>query len=220
MLSMLSDAVRVRRITAGSCLIAAPLLLLLGDVLGTRGPTTPADYLTAVAQNPSANYANIVLAIYGFALMVPAIFGIMHLLRRHSVALGHLGGALAILGFVSFAAVAGTEMINIPASDPQADRKEMLALIDRLGTSAAYGLINISEALGVLFGFLLLAVALFRARVVPRALAILLAAGVISRFIPASPYLAVIVSDALLFFALAGVGLVILSQSDEEWGRV
>jgi hypothetical protein len=47
--SSLSNASKFRRTMAGGGLIAAPLLLLLGDVLGTRGPTNIRDFLAEVA---------------------------------------------------------------------------------------------------------------------------------------------------------------------------
>jgi hypothetical protein len=47
--SFISNASKFRRTMAGGGLIAAPLLLLLGDVLGTRCPTNIRDFLAEIA---------------------------------------------------------------------------------------------------------------------------------------------------------------------------
>jgi hypothetical protein len=68
-------------------------------------------------------------------------------------------------------------------------------------------------------GTLLLALALFQARAVPRLFPILLAAGIVARFALAGFYAGVIVSDALYSVAFGAIGLSVLRQTDEEWER-
>ena len=60
---------------------------------------------------------------------------------------------------------------------------------------------------------------LFRARVVPRAFAVLLAVGIFSRLFLASFHAGVIISDAVYLTALAYVGAFVLRQPDDEWAR-
>lgn len=71
---LLSNPVRFRRVAAGLCLIVAPLLLLLSDLMQTRDPGLSVEgLLDAVAARPGANELSVGLAVYGFALMVPVI---------------------------------------------------------------------------------------------------------------------------------------------------
>lgn len=108
---MLSNATRFRRTTAGLCLMLAPLFLLASDLLQTRDPSKSIEeLLDAVAANQLSKDIAFAFAIYGFALMVPAVIGMIHLLRDRSVALGHIGGTFAIIGLISFAFVANLNL--------------------------------------------------------------------------------------------------------------
>jgi hypothetical protein len=94
---MLSNATTFRRIVAGLCLILAPLFLLISNLLQTRTPITTENLLDSITANAVANEISFAFALYGFTLMVPAVIGIIHLLRHRSVALGHIGGTFLIL---------------------------------------------------------------------------------------------------------------------------
>ena len=217
---MLSNATKFRRTVAGLCLILAPLFLLISNLLQTRSPVSTLDLLDAIAENAVANEVSFGFALYGFTLMIPAAVGIVHLLRHRSVALGHIGGTLLIAGMVSFAFIADTESIlYIAGADPNLDRDALLAINDRIGISVVYNLINLTEVFGYVFGTILLAIGLFRARVVPRLYPILLIAGIILRTTLASFYAGVIFSDTLYSIAFAAIGIFVLRQSDEEWER-
>src|SRR5262245_49987570 len=146
---MLSNATRFRRTTAGLCLIIAPLFLFISDLLQTRDPSKSIEeLLDTIATNQLANEIAFAFAIYGFALMVPAVVGIIHLLRHRSVALGHIGGTFVIIGLLSFAFVGGTEFLLFGSgADPNLDRQTILALNERIGTSLIYNLINLTELL-------------------------------------------------------------------------
>jgi len=217
---MLSNASKFRRTTAGLCLILAPLLLLISNLLQTRASVSTEALLGAITERAVANEISFAFAVYGFTLMVPAVIGIVHLLRHRSIALGHVGGTFLIVGMVSFAFVAGTESIlYIAGADPTVNRDAVIALNERIGASIVYNIINLTEVFGYFLGTILLAIALFRAKVVSPLFPILLAAGIIARFTLASFYTGVIFSDALYFTAFASIGLFVLRQSDEEWER-
>lgn len=217
---MLSNATRFRRTTASVCLILGPLFLLISNLLQTRAPLSIDALLDAISAHAIANEVSFAFAVYGFTLMVPAVIGIVHLLRHRAVVLGHIGGTFLIIGMVSFAFVAGTEsVLYIAGADPALDRTALIAVNDRIGVSIVYNLVNLTEVFGYLFGTLLLAIALFRAKVVPRLFSVLLACGIIARFTLTSFYAGVVLSDLLYCTAFAAIGLVILRQSDTEWER-
>jgi hypothetical protein len=217
---MISNATTFRRMTAGLCLILAPLLMLISDLLGTRAPVGLDELLDRISASALANEFAIGLAVCGFALMIPAIIGIVHLLRHRSVVLGHIGGTMLVFGMIAFSFVAGTETIlYIAGSDATISRDAVFAINDRIGASIVYNIINLTEVFGYLFGSLILAVGLFRAKAVPRLLPILLAVGILGRFTVTSYYFGVIISDALYLVAFASMGMIVLRQTDEEWGR-
>jgi len=216
---MATSATRLHRIGSGTCLIVAPFFLLIGTLLETRGPASLEDHLAAVAQHQTANEIGFAFGVYGFALMIPAVFGLVHVVRDRAVTLGHLGGGLALFGLVSFAFVAGTEFLLVAGADPALNRAAVIALNDRIGTSVVYNLLNMTEVVGVFLGFMLLAVALFRANVTPAIVPLLLAVSVVSRFALASFYAGVLLSQLLLVIALGYVGMRVLAQSDAAWQR-
>jgi hypothetical protein len=76
----LSNATRFRRTIAGICLILAPFFPLFSDLLETRDPTKNIqELLDMIAANRVANEITFASAICGFALMIPAVIGIIHL---------------------------------------------------------------------------------------------------------------------------------------------
>ena len=44
-------------------------------------------------------------------LMVPAVLGLMHMLRERQVAFGHVGGGLAMLGLLAFTGIVAMELV-------------------------------------------------------------------------------------------------------------
>jgi len=219
--SMLSNATRFRRVIAGLCLILAPIFLLVSDLLETRDPTMSTDeLLDSIAAHQATNEIAFAFAIYGFAFMVPAVIGIIHLLRNRSVILGHIGGTFAIIGLISFAFVGGTEFLLFGGgADPSLDRTTILALNDRIGQSVVYNLINMTEIFGFIFGLAILGAAIFRANFVPRIVGVLLTVGILTRLFLASFHAGVVISDVLYGSALVYLGYFVLKQTDAEWER-
>src|SRR3954453_12943376 len=86
----ISDAHHFRKTVAGFCMLFAPLCMLVGFLV-----------------DPDAEYA---FLFAGAVLMVPAALGLMHMLREHEVAYGHVGGGLSLLGLMGMAALIGSEV--------------------------------------------------------------------------------------------------------------
>jgi hypothetical protein len=196
-------------------------MLLVRDLIQTRDPDKNlSELLDAIAERQAANEIAFAFAIYGFAFMIPAVIGILHLLRDRSVALGHIGGAFTIVGLISFAFVGGTEFLLFGAgADPSLNREAVLAINDRIGASMVYNIINMTEIFGFVFGLAILGAALIRANVLPRFVGTLLSIGILARLFLASFYFGVVISDVLYGLALAYIGLFVVRQSDAEWER-
>src|SRR6476646_1468474 len=86
----ISDAHHFRKMVAGFCMVFAPLCMLVGFVA-----------------DPDAEYA---FLFAGAVLMVPAALGLMHMLREREVALGHVGGGLALIGLMGMTALIGMDV--------------------------------------------------------------------------------------------------------------
>src|SRR3954447_8877978 len=106
----LSDAHHSRKIVAGACMVVAPVVLLVAMVIHPASDTDEATQVATIASNLDAWYAAHLLALVSIALMVPALLGLMHMLRERQVALGHVGGGLAMLGLLAFVGIVAMEM--------------------------------------------------------------------------------------------------------------
>ena len=109
----LSDARHFRRLVAGFCLIAAPVVLLVGAMLHPQSKEAAAQHIAVVADNPGRYYAAHAIILVGLALFLPAILGLMHLLRERATTFAHLGGGLAMIGVLGATAVVAVDGIVI-----------------------------------------------------------------------------------------------------------
>jgi len=215
---MLSNATKFRKIIGGGSLVAAPLFLLICDIIQTRGGSDPLLLLVEVAKRPFENELSFFFGVYGFVLFIPAAMAILHVFRHKAVALGHLGAALLILGMVSFAFVAGTEsLLYIVGAHSAINRNAILAVNDQIGRSVVYNIINLTEVFGWFLGTIFIAIALFKTKIIPRLYSILLALGITLRFFLAWSYIGTLFCEVLYFIGFAYLGIIVLRMSDEKW---
>ncbi len=99
-LANLSDAHHIRKVVAGVCMIAAPLLLLLSMIVESGFGAAEDSFVIGRVGDPDTGSLEQMLLVGGLVLMVPAMLGLMHMLREREVAFGHLGGALALFGLL------------------------------------------------------------------------------------------------------------------------
>ncbi len=116
----IDDADSFRRMTAGVCLTLAPLVLALAQLVhpgqGEGG------FVQTMADNPGRIQAASLLVILSSVLFVPALVGLVRLMRDRGTVLGHLGVGLALIGVIGHAVWAGFEvvlgMVQIEATQP------------------------------------------------------------------------------------------------------
>jgi hypothetical protein len=173
---------RRRRRLAASSLIAAPLVLLAGELLYPPFQRDPAQQLALVAANLDRWYLAHLLSLIGFALLVPGLLGLTQLVGQRRAALADLGGALALLGVLALTGLLSLDGFGVwQMAQQAADRAEMAALLDRIFTSpGVVPLVVVALAFPV--GLLVLALGLYRAKVVPAWTAGLVAVGVVVWF--------------------------------------
>ncbi|MGH3089440.1 MAG: hypothetical protein ACRDSJ_19285 [Rubrobacteraceae bacterium] len=225
----INDADNFRRTLAGVCLIAAPIAFGGSDVIRLSiegGAAEGAEQLAAIAANSGLWQVAGFLNMVGVILFVPAILGLMHLMRKRSVVLGHLGGALALIGFLGWAAHnRGYFGFMGAAGTSEAPRGQMVGFIEHWGASPDTIYYVLMFLVGSLFGMLLLGVGLYRARVTYRWAAALFLGGTalynVTTFTPASEnMLAIGVCHAIIAIGLAATGVSVLAMSDADWGRL
>src|SRR5215210_3041405 len=96
----LSNAHHFRKMVAGFCMMAAPLLLLLSMIVEPKIGTGEDSFVIGRVGNPDTGSLEQMLLAAGLVLMVPAMLGLMHMLREREVAFGHVGGAIALIGLL------------------------------------------------------------------------------------------------------------------------
>jgi hypothetical protein len=196
-----------RRIIAGVSLIAAPLLLLAGDLAEIGAGSTAAWY---------------VMGKLAFAVFVPAILAIVHLLRARADRTGLAGGGLAIVGSMAGASIFTVAMVDRAmggaAIDESAARAVEQSLVD--GRVFEYVIMYPLPGLAFPIGLLVLSVGLLRAKVVSPAAAVLLALGAI--LFPVGRIgdvaAAVVGSGAALTAGMGSIGLRVLGRAN-GWGE-
>jgi hypothetical protein len=209
---------RFRRHVAGISLIGFAAMLLAQDLVGARTPSDAAGQYAAVAAERGGTIASSLFLLVSSIFLVPAVFGILHLIRGRGVTLAHIGGGLAILGALGHVAVMTYQLVLVEMTRI-GDREAMVALIDRLSNSTAVGFVVFPMILAFAFGLLILSIALWRARIVQGwAAALVLVAVILDVGAPdGAPAGVSIAKQLLAFAAFAYVGLRILRMSDDEW---
>src|SRR3954463_5002520 len=81
-MTYLSDAHHFRKLVAGACMMIAPLLVLVSEVIHPAEKSNAREQLTVIAGHLDRWYVAHLVAIVAIALLVPAVLGLMHMLRE------------------------------------------------------------------------------------------------------------------------------------------
>ena len=87
----LSNAHHFRKMVAGICMVAGPLALLLAMVFESKIGISENAYVIGKVGDPDTGQIEQMLLVAGLVLMVPAVLGLMHMLREREVDFGHVG---------------------------------------------------------------------------------------------------------------------------------
>ena len=215
----LSNSHHFRKMVAGACMVLAPLLLLVAAVIHPGFETDEAAQIGVIADSRDAYFAAQLLGLASIVLAIPAVLGLMHMLREREVTAGHLGGGFALIGLVAFAAATGIGFVLWQATATGADQAEMVALLERVmestGVIVAVWLMTFAFPLGVLA----LAAGLMRARAVTPLVGGALAVGAVGVALasPLGMSWMLIAAAALLVVGFGATGLMVLRETDAEW---
>jgi MFS family permease len=214
----LSDAHHSRKMLAGACMVVAPFVLLVAMVIHPASDMDEATQVATIADNLDAWYVAHLLAFVAIMLMVPALLGLMHMLRERQVALGNVGGGLALVGLLAFTGLVAMELVLWQMAGA-GNTAETVALLERLNETAGIVIPFVLLSFGFALGVACLAVGLYRARAVQSWMAVFVAVGAILfgfAVATAMNWLA-IVAAAFLFVGLGAIGRMVLRETDEAW---
>jgi MFS family permease len=214
----LSDAHHSRKMLAGACMVVAPIVLLVATVIHPASDMDEAAQVATIADNLDAWYVAHLLALIAIVVMVPAVLGLMHMLREREVAFGHVGGGLAMLGLFAFTGIVAIELVMWQLA-AGGNIREAVALLERLNETAGIVIPFVIVSFGFSLGVACLAIGLYRARAVQSWMAVSVAAGAILFGVAigsAMNWLA-IVAAAFLVVGLGAIGRMVLRETDEAW---
>jgi hypothetical protein len=205
---------------AGACMIAGPLLLLVVEVIHPELKEEEAAQLGVIADNADSWFAAHLIALPAIALMVVVALGLMHMLREREVAWGHVGGGLAMLGLLAFVGVVAMELVAWQMVKGGADPAEMTALLERLNEEPGVVVpLYIVGLVGVIAGFVVLAMGLYRARAVQSWMALCVVVGMVlflAENLAFENWLG-IVGAAFLLVGLGSIGRMVMQETDADW---
>lgn len=209
---------------AGLCLILAPALFSVTEVLSgllPEGGNDPVAQLSATGSQRGiwlwATFVGIASAIF----FIPALFGLMQMIRARGVVLAHVGGAFAIVGSALAGLVlGGFQLVLYDMASPANDRHAMVAAVQHATHDPALLPIVASHDVFAL-GIVLLGIAAWRSRLAGRVAGLLVVAAVLVDVIAGSilsdSIAVTIVSDGLLVVGLGAIGVRLLPGSDAIW---
>ena len=220
-MSRLSDSHHFRKTIAGMCMIVAPLLLVVGMIVHPESKTDVGDQLAVVSANMDQWYAAHLILDISLVLAVPAVLGLMHMLREREVAYGHLGGGLAMVGLLATMGIVAMEgFVGWQAGAATgSDQAAMTALFERVTETTGIVIPFFVMSFAFTVGMLFLAAGLYRARAVQSWTAAMLGLGSIVFAVGSgmAENTVAVIGAAVLLVGFFQVGRKVLAESDEEW---
>jgi hypothetical protein len=216
-MTVASDWRHLTKVLLGISLIAAPLLILVGEVISSAvyDGDDYGRYLASIEDNGAAYYAGNLVGALGAVFLVGATVALIHLVRvRHTKFAAIVGGltllcVLAMPGVWLLSTAIEYQMANSP------DQAAMARLLDQ-GEDEASLIPLMVMWLGMSLGVILLAAGLLWSRTVPRWMPALMILAFVLLFIADDGVMS-IVNSVLILAALGGIGVTILRASDDAW---
>lgn len=215
----MTAAHRSRRLIAGAGMILAPLLLLISAIIQPSLRDGTLSQLTVIAGNLDAWFASQAFALAALVAAVPAVIGLMHMLRERQWTAGAIGGGLALIGIVCAAGTVALSLVMWQMMRFGVPIPVTAAVIDDLRSTAGMEIPFLILPFAFAVGMIVLAGGLALSRAVNPVMALLIAAGatgVLVGYAIASVTL-LIIAAAVLLVGLGATGLYVLRESEAEW---
>ena len=194
-------------------LVSAPLVavaaraLMIAQYQDEADQLDSARYLSALADAGTRNDVGALLAMLGAALYVGAALALARIVNTR---LGTIGAGLSIIGAFGLWSMSIFALVAGRLAQEQ-DRQVSIGVLGRIYTASVFGVFFAALIAGAA-GAVLLAIALYRGRLVPRAAAVVTGVGGASLMLTApGPAVTFVVGGAVL--ALIGFGWVATAAS-------
>lgn len=213
-MSRITDADNFRRTLAGLCLILAPLVLALAQLV--HPGQGEAGFVQMMVDYPGRVEAASLLVILSSVLFVPALVGLLRLMRDRGSVLGHVGVGLALIGVIGHAVWAGFEIVLVWMANSKIDQAQLSAVVDGGPSGIGFTLILLMFMAGFFLGLIFLAAGLWRSRAVPWWAAVLIAVGPLSEFLPIDNEAVFMTGLALFVIGFGVIGMTLMRTPDTE----
>ena len=216
-MSYFSDAHRFRKTIAGLCMIGAPALFLIASLTTPGVAADEGAQVGLIAGDPDAWVTSEILLLAAWGLFIPAVMGLMHMLRERGAAEGNLGGALAITGTAAAIAQVGFGLALWQVA--KTDVAQATTMLTGFADSTIPALVLFALPLGVTVGAVVLTWALYRHHLAPTWTAAVIGASAILFAVASinSTQELFIASSAALLVGLGALGLRVLGEPVEDW---
>ena len=212
------------RSLVGLGLVAAPVLLLVGEVVRHAiedGATSGSEqHLANVAASADLWQLMTAVNMISVILFVPVVLGLMHLLQRTRPILAHIGGGLALVGLLG---AAGHNVfafvLDGAMSQVEGGTEQMVELVVQLEQLPSFGLVLAMFIAGFVLGLSLLGIGVYRARVVPRWSGAAITLGMLVSANAGASLPLTLVADGLLIAGMSAIGFRVLAMSNADWRR-
>jgi hypothetical protein len=214
----LKDAHHFRKMVAGMCMLAAPVLLLVGEVVHPERKTDVGDQLAVVAAHQDAWYVAHMIDLVAIVLFLPVILGLMHMMRERETTLGHLGGGLALVGLMATTCLVAIEGLVGWQAGAQ-NSPEMTALFQRINDTTGIVVPVFVMSFALTLGILMMMWGLARSNAIPMWVAGVVAVAAICLAVagPMASGVLSIVGASLLLVGIGTIGRMVATESDEDW---
>ena len=151
-------------------------------------------------------------------LLIPAVLGLLHLLRTRGAILGHIGCGFVLVGAVGAAAYRGINLGQLQVVESSLKQGQVLTAFGQPSLGSV--VVMLISAIGLVIGYALLAVGLWRTRAAPRGASGLIVAFLVVDIVGLAAggnKGVLLVAHTLLLVGLGWIGVKILAMSDAQW---
>ena len=206
-----------RRNAAAIGLAAFALLAALSVLLQPSFGPDPASRLAAIDASGLRGQVSAVAFLVAQLPAIAGLLGVAHLIRHGAPRLSNAGGTLSVVGAFGHTVFGGMSMVYLAMAGDAGQRATYGALIARLENSPVM-IFSVLGLLGLVLGTALLAVGLWRTRVLPRWVPALLGAWIVVEFVGSSiSTYAAPLSATLFVIACCTLALHLWRTPAESW---
>ena len=212
-----ADWRHLTKVLLGVSLIAAPLLIAIGEVISSAvyDGDDYGRYLASIEDNGAAYYAGNLVGAFGSVFLIGSVIALIHLVRVRHAKYGAIVGGLALLCVAALPGLWLASTIIEYQMANSGDQAAMARLLDNT-EEAASSIPFFFVWIGMTLSVILLAAGLIWSRTVPRWMPALLILAFILLFVDEGGVLGII-STVLILAAMGAIGVTILRSSDDAW---